>query len=739
VLFLLCLALTGVGRSVLAEEQTTAALITQAEGLLKDKKYALAAKSLSQALEELPVDSPHCVKIVGLLRRAYDGAWVGQRFVTTVEKLLDRLAQTDLEQEARRRLRRDFLQALASYHRDHRQSLGAIRRYEEVRELVTPEEAKRIDWKLLGLYEEIGEAGKALAILEARMASEPENRSLRSRAARLCFRLGKADRGLELMGKRTSPGAIRSVAEQLFRAKCLPEAEALAREIADEDLRAKFLLAKVNFEQKKFEEAGRLLEECYDQEEKNTGQLANIAKKLAELHASRGTLDQFISERGEPVAGAKANGIGEQRKRFLLLSHLFEENGQFVDACKAYLSYCDLKEKKSQKDWRLVKLLRPAVHQLLGQGQTTEATRLVLLLREKGFAGPWLDCTDYVILHRTGQKEKAAALLEKLEAGTGATEAELYALISAFENWGRLDLCAKFCHRTLELKPDNSVYDSNAHIRLGRLHMQEGKLTEAQEHFDAVDASLTGRNMGIIGMEHFRRMEVYVRLRAAKDDPAVLVRLLDDPRPGRQIAAAQYLSQYGKTEQLAGLQARLNQGSPKLKAALQEAITNIRARRAAPAPVAKMLSDDELKELLGQSRKLLWLKADPFAPDLRWASLEKKFVSVADVNRGFIGSFSDAMEVLSDNPLTASAIAFTEQTVWVGTDHGLFVLQRKQQTWNGYAIGGKFVDIAVKELRVEKNSVVVDIEREGRRERYGLNPATGEWKKLSPEDAADKE
>lgn len=509
--------------------------------------------------------------------------------------------------------------------------------------------------------------------------------------------------------------------------------------LADQDPRAKFLLAQVNFEQKRFEEAGRLLEECYAQEKGSSRQLANIAKKLAELHAARGTLPQFIAETGGPVDGATVDDTDQQRKQFLLLSHLFEENGQFVDACETYLSYCDLQEKKSQRDWRLGKLLRPAVHQLLGQGQTTEATKLVLLLRDKGFAGPWLDCTDYVILDRTGQKEKAAALFEKLEAETGTTEAEVFTLISAFEDWGRLDLCAKFCHRTLELKPDNSVYDSNAHIRLGRLYMQEGKFTEAQEHFDAVDASLTGRNMGIIGMEHFRRMEVYVRLRAAKDDPAVLVRLLDDPRPGRQLAAAQYLSQYGRTEQLAELQTRLDQGSPKLRAALQEAITNIRARGAAPAPVAKMLSDDELKELLGPSGKLLWLKTDPFAPHLRWASLEKKFVSIADVKRGFIGSFSDAMEVLSDSPLTASAIAFTEQTVWVGTDHGLFVLQRKQQTWNGYAVGGKFVDVAVKDLRVEKNSVVVDIEREGRRERYGLTPATGEWKKLSTGGEAGKE
>lgn len=699
----------------------------RAEALIKDKKYKEAVRILEAVLREISPDDPVCLETLKSFRLAADRAWDGDKFTTAVKKLLGRLEALILGSGKYRELRRSFLKMLGAYYFDHRQAFGAIETYEKLLMVCKPDEIAKMEDKLAQSYEEAGYTKKALALLERRLADDPKNISLRRRVVRLYFRLGSVDEGIEVMGKEVPPARSRYMAQQLFNARCLSKAETLAREAAEKDPSAKSLLGKINYEQKRFRDAAKIFSECFSEESKGHWRLFGLARRLAQSYSGMGVLKETIEQKERHLAGLKENEKDARIKYLILLSEMKREAADFVGALEACMGYRELLEKKDRRGRRIAELGRRALGQLLSEGKQEEAESVLRKLRGLDGGGHWLDCAQHQILVRTGREEEAEQLLSELESVT--SEAKILLVADEFSNWGQGEICERLYQRILETKPDNSVYDSNAHARLGRYYCHEKKWADAKAHFAALDASLIARNVGIMREETMRGMEVYVWYRAAGDDSGVLIDLLSDPRPLRRLAAARMFGRYGSLEHIARLKDVMSSSSPELKVALEEAVTCIRARITSGQEKPGPLSEGQLEARLARSGNVLWVEKDPFDENLRWAALEKKFIAVADMKSGEVVHFTDAMEVLGKEELSPSAVAFTKDIIWVGTDHGLFAFERRVRTWSGYAVGGSSIDVAVSGLELKDGLVLVTVELDGKRQTFSFDPAKGRWQR----------
>jgi len=733
---LLALAVVLLGRSAATSAAVDLAKVrAKADALAAAKRYAAAAALYERMLETAPVESPMCLDALRALRRAYDQAWVGQKFVRAAERLLARVKAADLDAGTLRTVRRNVLRTLASYHYDHRQPLGAIRRYEQVRELSDEKEAASVERRLADLYEEAGYFEKALAIWRKRLAAAPDSRSLRSKVARLLFRAGKVQEGLDLVGAGQNASAVLSIAEQLFRAKYLPEAEALARKIAPDNPRATFLLGQILYDQKKFGEAAKVLTACFAAAKETSHRLFSIAAKLAEVHAARGTLKAALRTRETELAGLgpedAADKLPARRKLLALLSELKKGDGDLTGAFDALLARRAARSaaaaKPPPRDWRLERLGRDAVRQLFRRGRQAEAEALLDRATEAKVGGIWMDCARVAMLSRAGHAKPAAALVAKLEADAGEKESKIYSLADQFHDWGLGAASVRLWKRILEVKPDKTVYDANAHARLASYCMGKRDYAKAKAHCDALDASLTGRNMGLIGMERFRRMEAYATYRASGSDAGVLEKMLTDPRPLRRIAGAELLGRYGKPSRVPRLKACLAGAAPKLRMALQDAISSIEARAAMVATRRGPLSEEKFREQLARRGRVLWIRKDRAQPHLMWGAVAKKFVCLGDARTGRVDDFDDAVEILGYKDLSPSGIAFTRDVVWVGTDHGLFAFERQARSWNAYAVGRQHLDVPVTALAAAGRQLLVTVTLKDGAGTFRFDPGAGKW------------
>jgi ligand-binding sensor domain-containing protein len=86
--------------------------------------------------------------------------------------------------------------------------------------------------------------------------------------------------------------------------------------------------------------------------------------------------------------------------------------------------------------------------------------------------------------------------------------------------------------------------------------------------------------------------------------------------------------------------------------------------------------------------------ADPVQEDLTWYVL-KEGIGLIDWDARQVKRFT---ELLDETHFVVAAMAFGKDKVWVGTNKGLFAWDRKDMFWTRFAVGGKFVDLPVKDL-----------------------------------------
>lgn len=93
------------------------------------------------------------------------------------------------------------------------------------------------------------------------------------------------------------------------------------------------------------------------------------------------------------------------------------------------------------------------------------------------------------------------------------------------------------------------------------------------------------------------------------------------------------------------------------------------------------------------SKKLLWVKPDPFSKRWLWVGIKKGFVSLFDTQESLFSDFSEFLKTLKINPPTLSSILFTEKSVWIGTPSGLFEYNRRLNSLELYKPRGKTLSV----------------------------------------------
>jgi RNA polymerase sigma factor (sigma-70 family) len=113
-------------------------------------------------------------------------------------------------------------------------------------------------------------------------------------------------------------------------------------------------------------------------------------------------------------------------------------------------------------------------------------------------------------------------------------------------------------------------------------------------------------------------------------------------------------------------------------------------------------TEQDYKNYLAALTGIVWQKGDPVQAHLTWYALKDGLV-LADQQTKEVKRIN---ELLGETGIVPSAIAFGADRVWLGTNKGLFAYDRKGGFWTRFAVGGKLVDAAVKELTLSPEGVL---------------------------------
>jgi hypothetical protein len=146
-----------------------------------------------------------------------------------------------------------------------------------------------------------------------------------------------------------------------------------------------------------------------------------------------------------------------------------------------------------------------------------------------------------------------------------------------------------------------------------------------------------------------------------------------------------------------------------------------------PEPAQDIPPEEKFREQLRGLDAAAWRKADAVDKNLTWYGLTDG-VAVANAAAKEARRYS---ELLGEKGLIPSAIAFGGDKVWLGTNKGLFAYDRKAQFWTRFAVGGKTVAAAVKDLSLSpQGTLSVTVETDGKAaQRFEYNTAMGEWQR----------
>ena len=623
---------------------------------------------------------------------------------------------------------RDNMKLADQYYHRH-QYLAAIPCYKELLAVTPPETHAQLRRKLATCYVQSGYLRKAIDAWKAVLEANPDDSGARTAIAGLHFRLGEVDEGLAAARTGDDPVRILKTARDLLRYRHLAHAEELARTIVDSHPQTQALLGEILFEQRKLDEALVELKQAFAKTSQH-GQWPGIARKLAELQAALGSVPSAIQRRELELATAlKKKDKSDAARLLLLLTELKQINGDHTGAVRSLIKWREIAPENPRALFALRKLAPGAVRRLLHAARHEEAQALVKELVARVGRESWVDCIRCAVLFELEDEAKAGRLLRKLKADADTNEAKLHRLCEELIACGLDHEAMEICKLILESSPHKTVYDSNAHAMLGGWHAHKERWAEADKHFRAVHAGL-GHGMHMIGEKYFRHAEVQARYHAAGKDAKVLVALLGDPDPVRRLAAVELLGAHGAEPHLPVLRALLDDAAPPLKAALREAATNIRTRLAdAPVRTDAAAKGRPSEKLMGLG-ELEWVKRDPIQSGLRWVLPKKGFVAALDTERDVLTEFPDVLEALGLEGARATVIAFTEQSVWLGTSRGLLLFDRTTGEWSAFAVGGKHLGSPVRRLAAEGGRIVVTLQLADGVAVYAFDPRTRRWQAL---------
>ena len=136
---------------------------------------------------------------------------------------------------------------------------------------------------------------------------------------------------------------------------------------------------------------------------------------------------------------------------------------------------------------------------------------------------------------------------------------------------------------------------------------------------------------------------------------------------------------------------------------------------------------DERLEQLGRDHKVLWHTADTGDPQLEWIALENEFVVFYERKLYTLTDFRDALDKAGLGGVTANAIGFAADRVWIGTTHGLFAYTRMTRAVEQYAVAMRYVDANVSKVSVGEDAVEVTLDLGGESKRFRYDPQTDVW------------
>jgi prepilin-type processing-associated H-X9-DG protein len=120
---------------------------------------------------------------------------------------------------------------------------------------------------------------------------------------------------------------------------------------------------------------------------------------------------------------------------------------------------------------------------------------------------------------------------------------------------------------------------------------------------------------------------------------------------------------------------------------------------------------------------LRWKHADPYDADAAWLAFDWGVARVAG------GRADEFRNLMGEEQARPTAITFTKDGVWVGTERGLFVWDRQKRFWARMAVGGGLLSPHVESLKADGGRIEVVIRADGGVERHVFNLDARAWAK----------
>jgi hypothetical protein len=137
-------------------------------------------------------------------------------------------------------------------------------------------------------------------------------------------------------------------------------------------------------------------------------------------------------------------------------------------------------------------------------------------------------------------------------------------------------------------------------------------------------------------------------------------------------------------------------------------------------------TEQDFENDLAALREVRWKKEDPVQKNLTWYALREGF-AIADAEQKEVRQ--PVAGLLGEKGFVVSDVAFGKDKVWLGTDRGLFVWDRKEMFWSRFAVGGVLLDVGIETISLTDETVLnVIVHEEGKAPRkFKYEIATAKW------------